>query len=404
MRQSVRFLHCADLHLDSPYKGLHDLPDHILHDIKNSTFQAFDRLVDLAISEHVDFVLIVGDVFDQQSVSLKSLVHLKEGLKQLNDHEINVYISFGNHDYQMLEKVDLSLPERTYIFPSEEVTAFTYQKGGEAVAHIYGFSYQRRAVTENKVREYLPKQESGFHIATLHGSLQSNEEHDHYAPFLLQELKEKSFDYWALGHIHQRSILSKHPLVVYPGNIQGRHMKETGDKGCYLVELSDASQDLSFQSLQSIRFREDTLEFLGCTSGEELLERLKQYKADVRSYGEKVIVRVTVEINFEMKHVKELVTILNEDEATEQIWVWFQGVKFEYRVNYDREQLKKSNRFASEVIQMIDEADIEGYLQDLLNNRTFRQHMRVFDQQSIEEIKEEAEQLVMQKLLKGGRD
>ncbi|MDQ0351661.1 DNA repair exonuclease SbcCD nuclease subunit [Alkalibacillus filiformis] len=406
MHQSVRFLHSADLHLDSPYKGMRHLPGNILTDVKASTFKAFRRLIDLAIEQQVDFVLLVGDLFDQDSASLKSLVALKDGLKKLEQHNIKAFISFGNHDYQMLKKVDLTFPSNTYVFTQQDVTSFPFEKDGEILADIHGFSYESRAVTESKVHEYSPVSNDRFQIATLHGSSKTNNEHDQYAPFLLEQLKATPFDYWALGHIHKREILSYQPYIVYPGNIQGRHIKETGEKGCYIVDLSQNQTQIQFHQLQDILFVEEELTFMNCTAFDELVEQLKAYKDRLRHESGKVWIRITVFVQDHLRqYEEELLHLLNEGENDEEDWVWIQSLKLDQVVQYDRKQLKQSNQFVGEVIKMMDETDdSKRYLDDLLNNRHFKQQIGTLTKQDLEQIEVEAEQLIIEKLLKDGRD
>lgn len=124
MKPTIRFIHAADLHLDSPYVGMQNLPEPIFKDVKESTLLAYNRLIELAIEEKVDFVLFVGDLFDQQSTSIKSVITLKRGLEKLKEHGIYAYISYGNHDFGIGEKVDLTFPDNTYVFQSEEIQRF----------------------------------------------------------------------------------------------------------------------------------------------------------------------------------------------------------------------------------------------------------------------------------------
>src|SRR5699024_1547924 len=151
-----------------------------------------------------------------------------------------VYLSYGNHDYVSGNKLRLSFPENVHVFPNENIQSFLYENNKEPLAKIYGFSYENRVVLENKESQYEVVDSSvPFHIGTLHGSLDGLEGHDPYAPFHLTDLKAKAMQYWALGHIHQRQIISENPHIIYPGNIQGRHRNEAGEKGCYYVQMTE---------------------------------------------------------------------------------------------------------------------------------------------------------------------
>ncbi|WP_029425162.1 metallophosphoesterase family protein [Alkalibacillus haloalkaliphilus] len=302
--------------------------------------------------------------------------------------------------------MDLTFPSNTYVFTQQAVTSFPFKKDGQVLADIHGFSYESRAVTESKVHEYSPVSKGRFQIATLHGSSKTNNEHDQYAPFLLEQLKATSFDYWALGHIHKREILSYQPYIVYPGNIQGRHIKETGEKGCYIVDLSQNQTQIQFHQLHDILFVEEELTYMNCHAFDDLVEQLKAYKDRLRHESGKVWLRIEVFVQDQLRqYEEELLHLLNEGENEEEDWVWIQSLKLDQVVQYDRKQLKQSNQFVGEVIKMIDDKDdSKQYLDDLLNNRHFKQQIGTLTKHDLEQIEAEAEQLIIEKLLKDGRD
>lgn len=404
----IRFIHCADLHLDSPYSGLHHLPESILQDIKESTFLAFERIIEFAIDENVDFVLFVGDLFDQQSSSLKSLMRLKHGLNLLNEHNINAYISFGNHDFGMHDKLNFNMPPNTYLFTSEKVSHFVFEKKPLTKVYIYSFSYEERSVTHKKVNEYKRMSDDGLHIGMLHGSIQSNNEHDQYAPFLIEDLKKANFDYWALGHIHQRDILMKDPYAVYPGNIQGRHMKETGEKGCYLVELDEHETSLTFHPVQNIIFNEIELDLGNIQHSQQIIEQIELFKSKLRQQRMKMVVRLTLTIENETnilndRKIIEMIDFLNESEEDEHTWIWIESIQVNKNINYDRNRLKSSHQFVGEVLRTIDNQDnITAYFTELLSNRKFNKYIDTLTNEELEEIKIRAEEMLLNELLKGG--
>src|SRR5690625_2207853 len=154
MTDSISFIHAADLHLDSPFKGLTDIPEAIFQDVRESTFSALDQLVQTAVLKQVDFILLVGDLFDNDKQSLKAQVQLRKAFQTLEKHHIDVYLSYGNHDYLLGNPYRLTFPENVHIFSGEEVSHYVYQKNGIDIAAIYGFSYHQRAVQMNKTAEY----------------------------------------------------------------------------------------------------------------------------------------------------------------------------------------------------------------------------------------------------------
>lgn len=211
MGNGITFVHSADLHMDSLFKTKGHLPEELLERLRAGTFEAFDRLIQVCINEQADFLLIAGDVYHEELRSLKAQVHVRRGFEKLQKHDIHVYVSFGNHDFTGGAEHAVSFPENVHVFQSEEVQAFPFYKEGERLAHIYGFSYETRAVKDHKAREFQKTGHPLYHIAMLHGSLETKTDHDVYAPFTLEELKNKGMDYWALGHIHKREVLSSDP-------------------------------------------------------------------------------------------------------------------------------------------------------------------------------------------------
>src|SRR5699024_8246443 len=154
MTDSITFIHAADLHLDSPFKGLKKLPTTIFDDVKQSTFSALDQLVHHAILKKVDFILLVGDLFDNEKQSLKAQIHLRTAFERLQENNIDVYLSYGNHDYILGNPYRVPLPQNVHTSQQERASHFAYHKNTHALAQIDGFSYDNRAVQMNKPSEY----------------------------------------------------------------------------------------------------------------------------------------------------------------------------------------------------------------------------------------------------------
>src|SRR5690625_1250939 len=148
MENSISFIHAADIHLDSPFKGLTHIPDALFSQVRESTFRAFDNLVTTAINRQVDFILLVGDLFDNEVQSLKAQVYLKKAFEQLQSHHINVYLSYGNHDFINGNIHPISFPENIFIFPNEHVTSFTYSKINQSLTSYFDFSYEINSISD----------------------------------------------------------------------------------------------------------------------------------------------------------------------------------------------------------------------------------------------------------------
>ena len=245
--KEIRFIHTADLHLDSPFLGLSHLPKEIFTRIQESTFTAFEKVINAAIERKVDFVVIVGDLFDGEDRSIKAQARLRRQLDRLGEAEITAFISHGNHDHLGGNWLKFEMPDHVHIF-NENVEMIPFVAKNGSKVHLYGFSYPERHVTERKILEYQNIPGADFQIGMLHGHCEGGSaSHQPYAPFSITELLDKKLDYWALGHIHKTQLLHVDPHIVYPGNIQGRHRKEQGSKGCYEVNLTaNGSTEIEF--------------------------------------------------------------------------------------------------------------------------------------------------------------
>ncbi|MFD2630289.1 exonuclease SbcCD subunit D [Oceanobacillus kapialis] len=403
---SITFLHAADLHLDSPFIGLANVPKTIFDSMRESTFLALDKLVQTAIERQVDFVLITGDLFDNERQSLKAQIRLKKAFELLETKNIMVYLSYGNHDYTKGNIHPITYPDNVFIFPDEQVSSFIYYKEDQPIARIYGFSYENRAVTEGKVHEYNVIDRSiPYHIGMLHGSIRSNNEHDMYAPFQLSELEEKDFHYWALGHIHQRQELKSSPPVIYPGNIQGRHRKETGEKGCYVVELSSAGCQKSFVPLQAIQFSRLAFNASDCTEIHQLEEKLqaacrqltKEYPQmiDLAISGEQRLIEAWEQEGL----IEEVIDIVNAAMQLVPNWCYI----FRYHTEVDYRSidpyLYEGDHFIGELLRQIESTSIQPFLHDLYKQKQARKYVDTLRKEEVEQIKLEAQHMLIKGLM-----
>lgn len=397
---NISFIHAADLHLDSPFKGLTRLPESIFEHVRLSTFHAFDRLIQTAINKKVDFVLLVGDLFDNEQQSLKAQVHLRNAFERLEQHNIAVYLSYGNHDYINGNKYKISYPNNVHIFPNEMVSSFIFEKNGSKLASIYGFSYENRAVTENKVEKYtIENNEIPYHIAMLHGSIFGNQQHDPYAPFRLSELQETYFDYWALGHIHKRSVLETNPPIVYPGNIQGRHRNESGEKGCYYISMSKSSIEKQFIPLHSIQFETMKINISSYGNLEDirnkLLESIQLRPLSPTLYDVSFLGNRDQFIFHMDGMLEELIALINEEYIAETNWCYIYTYTFAFQNSPSH---PPNDIFIGELEKTFNDIDVEHILQDVYKHREMR---RFLDPIKKEEIRETAKQLLFNELLEG---
>lgn len=237
----MKFLHAADLHLDTPFVGINDFSKELQKKLQDSTYQAARNLFDTALTEEVDFVILAGDIFDDTDSSLKAQMFLRDEFEKLNQADIAVYLIYGNHDYYRNNFAVVNFPENVHIFEQDVSTKTLTTSDGVKVG-ITGFSYYQQHINQAVVKSYPSRGDFDYQIGILHAGVGD----DNYAPFQINDLIQKGYDYWALGHIHKREVLCDSPAIVYPGDIQGRNQNETTPKGFYIVTVEDHLTKLKF--------------------------------------------------------------------------------------------------------------------------------------------------------------
>ena len=247
-----RFLHAADIHLDSPLIGLSDVEGRVAERIRTAPRTAFELLAEQAIKEEVNFLVIAGDLYDGTWRDYKTGLFFAEQMGRLNQARIPVFLLHGNHDAQSQITKPLVLPDNVKVFGIRRAKTFQIEELNVA---LHGQSFRQAAVTDNLVPGYPSPIDGVFNIGVLHTALDGMGEHANYAPCSLAELVAKGYDYWALGHVHQGQVLHEQPHVVFPGNLQGRHVRETGPKGAYLVTVETGEvADLAALEMDVVRW------------------------------------------------------------------------------------------------------------------------------------------------------
>ncbi len=266
----MKFIHAADIHLDSPLRGLEQYEGAPVEDIRGATRKAFENLIDFCLEEEIDFLLLAGDLYDSDWKDYNTGLFFIHQVARLTRKGIRVVMARGNHDAASQITRRLRLPQGVYDLPTRKPETVLFDHL-EVAVHGQGFS--KREVTANLAMS-LPEPAPGrFNIGLLHTSLDGREGHDVYAPCSLSDLRHKGYDYWALGHIHRREIPCQDPPVVFPGNLQGRHSKETGPKGAYLVEVEDGElARLDFKPLETVRWELVEVDVSGLESFQDVAE------------------------------------------------------------------------------------------------------------------------------------
>jgi len=266
----MKFIHAADLHLDSPLAGIArrgSVPEPVLN---NCTRRALAAMVDLALAEDVAFVVIAGDVFDADWRDYSTGLYFAEQMRRLARP---CFLVRGNHD--ALSEITRSLQPPPNVAEFSSRTAETIVRDDLGVA-LHGRSFPRRAVTEDISASYPPPVTGMLNIGVLHTSCEDPGEHETYAPCRLPALAVKGYDYWALGHIHARRELATAPWIVFPGNLQGRHARETGAKGCTLVEVEEwRIARVEHRPVDVLRWAVAEADVAGARSLAEVAERVR---------------------------------------------------------------------------------------------------------------------------------
>jgi DNA repair protein SbcD/Mre11 len=270
----MKILHAADLHLDSPLRGLVEYEGAPLHDVRRATRRAFTRLIDVALEERVELVLLAGDLYDGDFKDFSTALFLVEQIARLREIDAKVVWIRGNHDAESRITRHLRLPSWATELPVTEPGTVCLENWGVAV---HGQSYQTRDVTQNLALAYPAPRRDLWNIGLLHTALEGREGHQPYAPCSPAELAALGYDYWALGHVHAREIVSEDPFIVFPGNLQGRNIRETGPKGATLIDLSDRRKvELKSLVLDSVRWAKVVVSLDGVEHPDDVLERASQ--------------------------------------------------------------------------------------------------------------------------------
>ena len=293
-----KFLHAADIHLDSPLRGIARYEGMPVDDIRLATRRAFDNLVRLAIDERVRFVLLAGDLYDGDWRDTSTGMFFVSRMARLREAGIPVFLVAGNHDAanRMTKSLQPRLPQNVSVFSATQTQTKPLPEGDVV---IHGQSFSSQSVFDNLAANYPAKRPGCFNIGLLHTSVSGYEGHEPYAPCTLDDLRLKEYDYWALGHVHSRQELWGHPRIVFSGNIQGRNIREAGPKGCVLVTVGDGHEVLECNHvpLDVIRWGRASVDLAGAATVDELQERVSDaIRASMGDAGDRpLVLRVELE-------------------------------------------------------------------------------------------------------------
>jgi exonuclease SbcD len=270
---SFRFIHTGDVHLDSPLKGLAGQQSAAAERIRTATRTAFSNVIDAAIEDEVDFVIIAGDLYDGDWRDYQTGLFFVREMGRLAKARIPAFVLYGNHDAENQITKRLTLPDNVRVFSTRKPE--TIRLDGCALA-LHGQSFRQRAVTENLVPAYPQPVDGCFNIGVLHTGLGGIDGHANYAPCTLDDLVNKGYDYWALAHVHNGGVLHVHPHVVFCGNLQGRHVRESGAKSATLVSVQDdVVRDVSTIETDVVRWTRLAVDVEGAAHCNDVIDRMR---------------------------------------------------------------------------------------------------------------------------------
>ena len=411
-----RFIHCSDLHLDTPFVGISSIHPSLAERLRQATESAFSNIVELAIEKQVDAVLIAGDVYNDLDKSLQAQLKFRDYLKKLFEAGIPSFIVHGNHDPLDSWSASLEWPLGVKIFSGNQVEQVPVLRDGNIIAQIYGISYPKKEVTENLALLFNREQSSGFAVGLLHANVGNNPNHGASSPCKVEDLVTSKMDYWALGHIHKRQILrDMEPGVVYCGNPQARSFKEQGEKGCYLVTLDEnLPPKLEFFPSDSVRFHTEQIDISKCAHLDDLLTLIQaQCDEKYSQIGERdLFMRFNLEgstaLNSELRKGGTL------EDLTEKIIDYYKNLKpgiwielkLDTRGTYDLNLLRQRNDFVSDVVSLYDELEsgkdlsqLRETLEPLFHNWKGQKNLETLTDSDLLELLRTARDITLEQLL-----
>lgn len=395
----VRFVHAADLHLDSPFLGMKSAaPSTVAEALYQATFEAYENIIRLCVSEGVDALLVAGDVYDSADRSLRAQRKFIDGLQRLHDQGIRSFVCHGNHDPLDGWEARLDYPPSCTRFgPAFESAPVFPDDPTRAVVH--GISYPTRDVYENLVHRLGMVDPTPFSVGLLHANVGNNTEHAAYAPCSLVDLEHSGIDYWALGHVHTREVLrAESPTVVYPGNPQGRHPNESGPRGVYLVEVDDGRKArLEFRAMDTVRWEQRELDVSRMETDQDLLDESHEAMRQMldAADGRPIIARLALTgrgvLHSSLRKpgftLEQLTEDINNEWAGASPFAWCERIEDETASPFDRTERVEGSDFVAEVLKTSDRAKDEPELlsrlragiPDLYQHRRFRRYLSGYE-------------------------
>ena len=365
-----RFVHAADLHLDSPFRGIpNEAPAHVAQTLSNATFDAYRNIIDLRLQEEVDALLVAGDIYDGADRSLRAQLRFVDGLKQLDRAGTRSFICHGNHDPLDGWEARLDLPESCVRF-GPEVAAFPLIPDEPERATVYGISYPTREMRDN-LTPLFTAANANFNIGLLHANVGGNPDHDSYAPCSVSDLADTGFDYWALGHVHTRQMLRERgPAIVYPGNPRSA-IPTSRERGAstWWRWTTQGAVHLDFRPTDVVRWETLSLDIGPLDSEQALLDAADDLAEEALSVaqGRSVVARLELvgrgglHRSLNSRDTARVVRERLNDQYTERgTWLWCEGVRLATASPVDRAAALRREDFVGDLIRLSTDLKEDG--------------------------------------------
>jgi DNA repair exonuclease SbcCD nuclease subunit len=366
---AFRFLHAGDLHLDSPITGLAAVaPQEVLDVLRAATTQAWRSIVRAAVDERVDFVLIAGDVFEVAAPTLLGQARFRDGLAELASHGIRSYVVHGNHDPMdgKAWAASLEFPALVHRFGTAAGESVVVERDGQPLARVHGRSYPSAAVAENYAAEFRAAPDGLFGIGLLHTNVGDRPGHANYAPCSIDDLRAAGMDYWALGHIHQPSVVLADPPALYSGIPQGRDPGELGERGCWLVDVVE-SRRVAYRFLPTdhVRWSPLSVEIADLVTDDALRAACRDAieQAIAGADGRSLIVRLRLagrgplhSTLLRSGYLDDLRTLLNEERSLGVPFAWVESIADDTVAEIDIDARRGAQDFVGDFLRTVAEA------------------------------------------------
>lgn len=417
----MKIVHAADLHIDSPLRGLDRYDGAPVESLRGATRRALENLVALCITERADVLLLAGDVFDGSWKDYSTGLFFAAQMARLREANVPVVIVRGNHDAVSSVVKALRLPENVHELSSRKPETKELRDAGIAV---HGQSFSQRVTSEDLASRYPDRVPGVFNIGLLHTSIDGREGHEPYAPTSVETMRSKGYDYWALGHVHAREIVSTHPYIVYPGNIQGRHARETGAKGASVVIVEDnVVQSVEHRALDVFRWEVVTVDAAPATDSLEVVDLVRSAlasrsaEADGRVLAARVIVTGSTRANVAIRRDEDRFISELRAATTDGFGetAWLEKVIVRTRAEVDLERIREEASAVGHLARRLDAikddpkelAELAAVLSELdkklpADLREMEGGLRLGDPSTLRTMLDDVEQMLLPRLLEGG--